>query len=217
MTAPIKLYSFAPFDRAARVRWTAHELGLPIEEIGLNYIAGEHREAAYRAKNPFCRVPLVETGQGGMVQSVAICQHLAEQHPDSGLIPPLNSPQRADWLSWLFLGASDLDAAGFQVLNYTVLRPDAEKRAKAIKAAEPLLQVIDTHMADREYVVGDRFTLPDIVLGHELVLLSFCRALDGWPHLIRYRDRLVLRPAAQTSGLFEMLKHEPPKPKTQAG
>ncbi|HSX60090.1 MAG TPA: glutathione S-transferase family protein [Tahibacter sp.] len=217
MNAPLKLYSFAPFDRAARVRWTAHELGVPVEEVGLNYIAGEHREAAYRAKNPFCRVPLVETDQGAMVQSVAICQYLAEQHPESGLVPPLDSPLRASWLSWLFVGASDLDAAGFQVLNYTVLRPDPEKRATAIRVAEPLLQVIEAHMADRDYVVGDRFTLPDIVLGHELVLLSFCRALDGWPHLIRYRDRLSQRPAAQASGLFGVLKHEPPAVKASAG
>lgn len=216
MTAALKLYSFAPFDRAARVRWTAHELGLTIEEIGLNYIAGEHREATYRAKNPFCRVPLVETEQGGMVQSVAICQHLAEQHPESGLVPALDSPLRANWLSWLFLCASDLDACGFQVLNYTVLRPDAEKREKAIKVVEPLLRVIDAHMAGREYVVGDRFTLPDIVLGHELVLLSFCRALEGFPHLIAYRDRLSQRPAAQASGLFDVLQHEPPKLKLPA-
>ena len=124
---------------------------------------------------------------------------------------------RTSWLTWLFIGASDLDACGFQVLNYTLLRPDAEKRANAIKAVEPLLQVIDAHMTDREYVVGDHFTLADIVLGHELVLLSFCRALEGFPHLIRYRDHLLSRPAAQASGLVGVLQYEPPMLKAKAG
>lgn len=206
MTAPMKLYSFAPFDRAARVRWTALELGLPLEEVALNYIAGEHKQPAYREKNPFCQVPLVETEQGSMVQSVAICQYLAEQHPQAGLVPAPGSPLRASWLSWLFLCASDLDARGFQVLNYTVLRPDTEKRAAAIKVAEPLLQVLDAHMAGRDYLVSDTFMLPDIVLGHELVLLSFCKALNGFPHLARYRDQLGRRPAAQASGLFGVLQ-----------
>lgn len=206
MTAPLKLYSFAPFDRAARVRWTALELGLPLEEIALNYIAGEHRLPAYRAKNPFCQVPLVETGQGSMIQSVAICQYLAEQHPQAGLVPALDSPLRASWLSWLFLCASDLDARGFQVLNYTVLRPDPDKRASAIKVAEPLLQVLETHMTGRDYLVADTFMLPDIVLGHELVLLGFCKALNGFPELTRYRDRLGERPAAKASGLFDVLQ-----------
>lgn len=206
MTAPLKLYSFAPFDRAARVRWTALELGLPLEEVALNYIAGEHKLPPYREKNPFCQVPLVETGQGSMVQSVAICQYLAEQHPQAGLVPALDSPLRAHWLSWLFLCSSDLDARSFQVLNYTVLRPDIDKRATAVKVVEPLLQVLEAHMAGRDYLVSDTFTLPDIVLGHELVLLSFCKALNDCPNLARYRDRLGERPAAQASGLFGVLQ-----------
>lgn len=205
MTAPLTLYTFAPFDRAARVRWTALELGLPFEQVALNYVAGEHREAAYRTKNPFCQVPLVEFEQHSMVQSVAICQYLAEQHPAAGLVAAPDSPLRASWLSWLFLCASDLDARGFQVLNYTLLRPDADKRVTAIGVIAPLLQVIDAHLAERDYLVGDTFMLPDIVLGHELVLLTMCKALDGYAHLARYRDRLGERPAAQASGLYGVL------------
>lgn len=205
MNAPLTLYTFAPFDRAARVRWTALELGLTYEEVALNYVAGEHKQADYRAKNPFCQVPLVEFDRQSMVQSVAICQYLAEQHPESGLVAAPGSGLRASWLSWLFLCASDLDARGFQVLNYTILRPDADKRATAISVIAPLLQVIDAHLAERDYLVGDTFTLPDIVLGHELVLLTMCRALDGYAHLARYRDRLGERPAAKASGLWGVL------------
>lgn len=205
MNAPLTLYTFAPFDRAARVRWTALELGLTYEEVALNYVAGEHKKPDYRAKNPFCQVPLVEFDRQSMVQSVAICQYLAEQHPETGLVAAPGSDLRASWLSWLFLCASDLDARGFQVLNYTILRPDADKRATAIRVIAPLLQVIDAHLAERDYLVGDTFTLPDIVLGHELVLLTMCRALDGYPHLARYRDRLGERPAAKASGLWGVL------------
>ncbi|MBL8299516.1 MAG: glutathione S-transferase family protein [Rhodanobacteraceae bacterium] len=206
MNLPLKLYSFAPFDRAARVRWTALELGLPLEEIAVDYVAGEHTQPAYRQKNPFGQVPLIETGQSSMTQSVAICQFLAEQHPAAGLVPALTSPLRASWLSWLFLCASDLDARSFQVFNYTRLRPDADKRADAIKVVAPLLQVLETHLADRDYLVGDSFMLPDIVLGQELVLLGLCKALEEFPNLVRYRDRLGDRPAARASGLFALLQ-----------
>jgi glutathione S-transferase len=205
MNAPLKLYSFAPFDRAARVRWTAHELGLPLEEVALSYGGGDHKQDAYRAKNPFCQVPVLETAQDCMIESVAICQYLAEQHPAAGLVPALDSPLRASWLKWLFFCATDLDARGFQVMNYTLLRPDAEKRASALRVAGSALAVVEAHMADRDYLVGDTFMLPDIVMGHELVLLSLCKALDGYPHLQRYRDRLGERPAARASGLFAVL------------
>lgn len=204
MNAALKLYSFAPFDRAARVRWTALELGLPLEEIGLDYVAGEHKQAGYKAKNPFCQVPLLESEAHCMQQSVAICLHLAEQHPASGLVPAPGSPLRAEFLSWLFLGASDLDAQGFQVLNYTKLRPDADKRASAVRLVARTLAVIETHLSGRDYLLGDTFLLPDIVLGHELALLSMCKALpaEEFPVLVRYRERLAQRPAAKASGLF---------------
>lgn len=210
MNAALKLYSFAPFDRAARVRWTALELGVPLEEIGLNYVGGEHKEAAFKAKNPFCQVPLVESESGSMLQSVAICLYLAEQRPASGLVPALNSPQRAEFLSWLFVGASDLDAQGFQVLNYTKLRPDADKRASAVRVVARTLAVIEAHLADKDYLLGDTFLLPDIVLGHVLALLSMCKALpaEEFPALVRYRERLAQRPAAQASGLFAVYGRE---------
>lgn len=210
MNAALTLYSFAPFDRAARVRWTALELGIALQEIGLNYIGGEHKEAAFKAKNPFCQVPLLESEAGGMLQSVAICLHLAEQHPHGGLVPAIGSPLRASFLSWLFLGASDLDAQGFQVLNYTKLRPDADKRASAVRVVARTLAVIEAHLAERDYLLGDTFLLPDIVLGHELALLSMCKALpaEEFPVLVRYRERLAQRPAAQASGLFQVYSRE---------
>lgn len=206
MNAALKLYSFAPFDRAARVRWTALELGIPLQEIGLDYMAGEHKEAAFKAKNPFCQVPLVESEAGCMLQSVAICLHLAEQHPQAGLVPAIASPLRANFLSWLFVGASDLDAQGFQVLNYTKLRPDADKRASAVRVVARTLAVIETQLAERDYLLGDTFLLPDIVLGHVLALLSMCKALPAgeFPVLVRYRERLAQRPAAKASGLFQV-------------
>ncbi|TDR48882.1 glutathione S-transferase [Tahibacter aquaticus] len=206
MSAALKLYSFAPFDRAARVRWTALELGLSLEEVALSYGGGDHKEPAYRAMNPFCHVPVVQMPEHCMYESVAICQYLAEKHPQSGLVPALDSPLRASWLSWLFFCASDLDAQGFHVFNYAMLRPDAAKREAALRLMTPALDVLEAHLAQHEYLVGDSFSLPDILLGHALVLLSLSKALEPYAQLRRYRDVLAQRPAAQASGLFAILQ-----------
>jgi glutathione S-transferase len=141
-----------------------------------------------------------------MYESVAICQYLAEKHPQSGLVPALDSPLRASWLSWLFFCASDLDAQGFHVFNYAMLRPDAAKREAALRLMTPALDVLEAHLAQHEYLVGDSFSLPDILLGHALVLLSLSKALEPYAQLRRYRDVLAQRPAAQASGLFAILQ-----------
>lgn len=206
MNQPLRLYSFAPFDRAARVRWTALELGLPLEEVHLSYGGGEHKEDAFRAKNPFCQVPVAETGEQCLFQSVAICLHLTERHPQGGLAPAPEAPQRASWLSWLFFCASDLDAKGFQAFDAAVLRPDPERRAQALKAFAPTLQVLEQQLTKQDYLADERFSLPDILLGHALVLLTLSKALDDYPQLRAYRDRLSQRPAAQASGLFAVLQ-----------
>ena len=206
MNAPLRLYSFAPFDRAARVRWTALELGLSLDEAHLSYGGGDHKQDAYRAKNPFCQVPVAETDGQCMFQSVAICLYLVEQHAQAGLMPAPDSPLRATWLSWLFFCASDLDAQGFQVFNFSMLQPDPARRERALQAMSATLDVLERQLSAQDYLVGEQFSLPDILLGHALVLLSLSKGLDPYPSLCRYRDRLAQRPAAQASGLFARLQ-----------
>jgi glutathione S-transferase len=206
MTAALKLYSFAPFDRAARVRWTALELDLALDEVHLSYGGGDHKEASYRAMNPFCRVPVVQLADRCMHESAAICQYLAEQHPQAGLVAAAESPLRPSWLSWMYFCASDLDTQVFQVLSNTVLRPDTARRDSALRAIAPTLAVLEEHLGRQDYLLGERFMLPDILLGHALVLLTLSRALDDHPNLQRYRDRLGQREAAQASGLFALLQ-----------
>jgi glutathione S-transferase len=206
MPHALTLYSFAPFDRALRVRWTAAELGLEVQERRLDYANEEHKQSAYRALNPFGHVPTVELDGVPMFESIAICQYLAERVPSVGLVPALHAPDRAAYLSWLLFGASDYDSHLFHVFHGSVLRPDAARRERALARATPLLDVVDAHLADRTYALGEQFSLVDIVLGHGIVLLSLSKAIDAFPNLVAYRSRLAERPAAQAARVFKGLK-----------
>ncbi|UXI69160.1 glutathione S-transferase family protein [Tahibacter amnicola] len=206
MTDAMTLYSFAPFDRSARVRWTAHELGLPLDERRLSYGGGDHLADEYRNLNPFCHVPTVQWGDAAMFESVAICQHLAESHAGHDLIPPPGTPARQQYWTWLFHAASDFDRYGVDVFRHGFLAPNPEKRQQAIAAMKPGLQVLDAHLARNSYVLGEAFTLPDVIFGHGTVLLTLAGVIEAYPHLVAYRDRLAQRPAAQAAGLFRLLE-----------
>jgi len=202
MTTKLALYSFVPFDRSARVRWLAHELGIEVEEHKLDFAGGEHRREPHLERHPFGLVPAVEVDGHWRWESVAICQSLAEQRPEVGLTIPLASPDRAQYLSWLFFAASTFDTATFEVFRHAALTPDEAKRKVAQAVLLPLLVRLSRHLEHADFLLGERFTLPDIVLGHAMQLLYLTRAIDDIPTLLKYRHRLASRPAAKRAGVF---------------
>jgi len=202
MSNRIKLYSFVPFDRGGRVRWLAHELGLEIDEQRLDYAGGEHRRYPHMGRNPFGLVPAVEFDGKSYWESVAICQQLAERRPDTGLTVEPDEVERAEYLSWLFFSASTFDAAAFRVFQFKALKPDEARGKEADAELLPLLIQLARHLEKRQFLLGDHFTLPDIVLGHAIQLLYLVKSLDQMPTLLDYRKRLASRPAAKAAKMF---------------
>lgn len=198
----IKLFSFVPFDRGCRVRWLAHELGIEVEEHTLDYAGGEHRLWLHRQRHPFGQAPAIEWGTESMWESVAICQFMIEQHGADALIETPDSPLRSHYLSWLMFAAATFDAAAFKVFQYSSLKPDPARRDEAIEAARPMLELLEKRFGSHDFLVGKRFLLPDIVLGHAIQLLYFVGVLEDFPNLLAYRKRLAERPAARAARLF---------------
>lgn len=69
---------------------------------------------------------------------------------------------------------------------------DIPSAAADFKAAGKVLQA---ELAGREYVVGDRFTVADVVLAHTLIRSTWNDLLDDLPSLQAYMKRHLLRPS----------------------
>ncbi|MBD8525062.1 glutathione S-transferase family protein [Pseudomarimonas arenosa] len=202
MPSKLVLYSFVPFDRSARVRWLAHELGIEIEEHKLDYAGGEHRGEDHLRRHPFGLVPAIEMNGESQWESVAICQALAEQHPEAGFTVPLASPMRKQYLSWLMFAASTFDAAAFAVFNSSAIKPSEDRRKHGMAELFPLLVHLARHLNERDFLMGERFMLPDLIIGHSIQLLYLVKALEDYPGLRDYRRRLAERPAAKAASVF---------------
>lgn len=202
MSKSMVLYSFVPFDRSARVRWLAHELGYTVEERKLDYAGREHRSDSHLARHPFGLVPVAEIDGECQWESVAICQSLAEQNPEAGLTVPMASPARKPYLSWLMFAASTLDSAAFGVFHPSAIKPDAERLQQGQAVLMPILVQLARYLSGRDYLMGDKFMLPDLVCGHSMQLLYLVKALEDYPVLKDYRRRLAARPAAKAAQIF---------------
>src|SRR5205814_1576562 len=83
---------------------------------------------------------------------------------------------------------------------YSTIRPDPAGREAAIEAIKPLMETLNERLKRYDHVLGDRFRLPDLLIGHGLALLLMSKAIpDGsYTAVVRYLERLAARPAART-------------------
>ncbi len=85
----IRLYSYWRSSAAYRVRIALNLKGLDYETVAVSLLPGqsEHRQEAYRSRNPQMLVPFLEDGDVRTAQSMAILEYLEEVYPETPLLP----------------------------------------------------------------------------------------------------------------------------------
>jgi len=194
----MKLYEFAP-TRSIRVRWTLQELEVPFEAITVNLVAGEHRKPEFLALNPAGKVPVLVDGDLVLTESIAIAVYLGEKYPEKGLMPT-DPAARAQVMRWLLFTTTELEHPLWRIAKHRVIYPEDKRLPADIELARDefteMAQVLDRHMVDREFVVGEGVTVADFVLGYTLDWAQMGGLLDGLPRLEGYMERMYDRPRA---------------------
>ena len=146
-------------------------------------------------------VLVLENGER-LTETAAVLQYIADLRPESGLAPRPGDPDRYRLQEWLsFVGSEIHKAFLFPTFWY---KDDAAKAAARERIGQSVA-VVAAHLANREYLVGDRFTVADAHLVWALLLLGHARVdLAQWPSLIAYRDRIQARPQVRAAIGIEM-------------
>jgi glutathione S-transferase len=185
-----RLY-YMPRTRSSRVLWLLAEIGAPHELVKL--APDKRRSADHLERHPLGRVPALELDDGTVVfESAAICLQLADVHPDAGLIPPVGSAERALVYQWSLFAMTELEAPLFRWIRDTAQEStDQAARERFEQAAAALEKALDGH----EWLVGDRFTVADVLCASVLEGAHSRGLLDEWPGLRAYVERAEARPA----------------------
>ncbi len=184
-----------PRTRSSRVLWLLAEADASYELVKL--APEERKSAEHRARHPLGRVPALELDDGTvMFESAAICLTLADLHPDADLIAPVGSPERALTYQWVLFAMTELEAALSLWIRELAERP-AETRARErfAEAAEAFQTALD----GRKWLVGDRFTVADVMCASVLGGAESRGLLTEWPRLQAYVARGESRPAFITA------------------
>lgn len=178
--------------RPIRVAWTLEELGEPYELTTMTREEGKGAE--HLARHPLGRVPVLEDGEGPLFESAAICLHLADLHPEAGLIPPLGSHERALVYQWSCFAPAELEPPLIEAAIQA--QRDPERSAKARARFEAGAGAVSAALEGKDYLVGERFTVADVLIG---TTIGFTKRTGDElpPDLEQYLERLTARPAYQ--------------------
>jgi glutathione S-transferase len=180
-----------PRTRSSRVLWLLAELDAPCELVKL--APEERRSPEHRARHPLGRVPALELDDGTfMFESAAICLQLADLHPEAGLTAPLGSSERALVYQWVLFAMTELEGPLFRWLREMAdSSPESSSRERFADAATAL----EAALEGRDWLVGDRFTVADVMCASVLGGAHERGLLTEWPGLQAYVERGEARPA----------------------
>lgn len=162
------LHEYTQSGNCYKIRLTAGLLDLPLERREYDIMKGETRTPEFLANvNANGRIPVLQVGERFLPESNAACIYLAEY---SQLIPE-DRFDRADMLHWMFFEQYNhepnvatlrfwLTFVGEQNLSDVQRSQIPPKRA----AGEAALELMDKHLAQRDWFVGGQMSLADIAL-----------------------------------------------------
>ncbi|MGL5116665.1 MAG: glutathione S-transferase family protein [Beijerinckiaceae bacterium] len=150
-----------------KVVLTCEELGLAYERHDAGGVFGKVRTPEFQALNPNSLVPVLVDGDLVLWESNAIVRYLAAMYGEGTLWPkdPATRARSDRWMDWQAFAFYAAYAPAFMGLIRT---PEDKRDGAAIAASvaktEPLMAILDSALAGRDFLVGDHPTIGDIGL-----------------------------------------------------
>jgi glutathione S-transferase len=161
--AEYTLYCFAQSGNAYKPALALELAGADWAPRFVDYFNGETRTPEYRAINVMGEVPVLEHDGRRLSQSGVILEYLAQA---TGKFGAADDDERRDILRWTLFDNHKLTSytATYRFMRVLAKDPNPDVVAEFRKRAEGAWAVLDAHLKDRSFVVGDRMTIADISL-----------------------------------------------------
>lgn len=150
-------------SRTFRTIWMAKELDLDYRLEPVDFRTGDTQAAWYLNINPNGHIPSLRDGEFTLWESFAINLYLARKY--TARVSPAGLEDEMLAIQWSIWSLTELNAHCDTVLLQTfkpVDQRDAELAAGAFSSMGKPLGVLDRHLADRNWILGERFTVADL-------------------------------------------------------
>jgi len=181
-----------PKTRSSRLIFLLEELGAPYE-IKLVTIRSRDGSGAIDPANPHPhgKVPALTDDGETVFETSAIALYLTDKYRTTPMGPLPGEPTRGEYLSWLAYRPGVLEPA-------LICRRFGVQHvfgAMGWAPADEVEEVLNAHLADRDYFLGTAFSAVDILVGGGLKFMMMAKMISETPTLQAYTARITDRPA----------------------
>jgi glutathione S-transferase len=154
-----------PMSRGQIVRWMLEEVGAPHRQVILDY-ASSMKGEDYLKINPMGKVPAIVHHGSVVTECAAICAYLAHAFPEAKLTPEPDAI--ADYCRWLFFTAGPVEQA-ITDRSLKVEPTEDQQRMVGYGSYERVIDVLESAVAGKAFVAGNRFTAADVYVGSHII------------------------------------------------
>lgn len=201
----MKLYEYTAAPNPRRVRIFLAEKGISIPYEQVDIAKGQHRTPEFLKINPMGGLPVLELDDGTeLAESVAICRYLEGTHPEPKLmgVDPKDIAIVEMWNRRMEFEILAMTAGAFRNTSpfFKGRIPQVPEYGEICKnAAIKRLEWLDTELANRQFIAGDRYTIADItaLVGIDFGKPSNIRIQPEHKNLARWYQAVSTRPSAK--------------------
>lgn len=189
----MKLHCFGESGNCYKAALTLTLCGVEWEPVFVDFFNGAARSPEFRALNVMGEAPVLVDGDQVLTQSGVIQYHIAEQ---TGRLLGEDRAEVLRWILWDNHKMSSQCGARRFLMHFV---PEEKRPAEVIAwlggRLKDAFRTLDTHLAGRDWIVGDGPTIADIANCSYLYYpepFGFDRA--DWPNIARWLDNIAALP-----------------------
>jgi len=193
MSHVITLYGIGG-ARSLRCQWLLSELELDYEFVDESGLIGSDKLRQY---HPQAKIPAAVINDVVLFESSAICNYLCDLESDKKFLAVSGTVKRALHDQWVSFVQSEIEGYLWSNIKHKSLYPEERRVPEVIKQnireIQAGLKVVDTALSSSNYILGDHFSVTDIIIGWTINWARRSDLLEGYKSLFDYLERLFQR------------------------
>lgn len=189
----MKLF-WAPQTRSTRAIWMLEEAGVKYDMELVDIRSPDRKNSKeFLAASPMGKVPAIVDGDVAMSESAAICIYVADRYAAGKLAPATDDASRGQYLYWTIYTPAVVEPAMSE--KFSKVEPNRGRNGWG--DFDSMIKVFDEALEGKQWILGDRFTAADVMLGSSAVFMRMFEMLPETKNIGDYADRCLARPAFQ--------------------
>lgn len=178
-----------------KVKLLLNLLDVDHEWLTVDLLKGEHKQPDFLKLNPFGQVPVLTDGDVVLADAQGSLVYLARKYDQAGSWFPIEPVAMAEVIRWLSITTGEVRQGPESARLYYLFGAKAINIERATEKADFILNQINQHLSDRQWLVGNSATVADVAVFPYVALAPDGKIdLSPYPNVLSWIKRVKQLP-----------------------